>query len=37
MKFQSSKKIHPHLKDIDFSVLKDSNVTLLTGTGHANL
>ena len=31
------KKIHPHLKDIDFPVLKDSHVTLLIGTDHANL
>ena len=31
------KKMHPHLKDIDFPVLKDSNVTLLIGTDHANL
>ena len=29
--------MHPHLKDIDFPVLKDSNVTLLIGTDHANL
>ena len=26
------KKIHQHLKEIDFPVLKDSNVTLLIGT-----
>ena len=31
------KKIHPHLKDIDFPVLKDSDVTLLIGTDHAHL
>ena len=31
------KKIHPHLKDIDFPVLKDSDVTLLRGTDHADL
>ena len=31
------KKIHPHLKDIDFPLLKDSDVTLLIGTDHANL
>ena len=30
------KKIHPHLKDIDFPVLKDSDVTLLLGTDHAD-
>ena len=37
MTFQRSKKIHPHLKDIDFPLLKDSDVTLLIGTDHANL
>ena len=31
------KKIHPHLKDIDFAVLKDSDVTLLIGTDHTLL
>ena len=31
------KKIHPHLKDIDFPVLKDSDVTLLIGTDHTDL
>ena len=31
------KKIQPHLKDIDFPVLKDLDVTLLIGTGHANV
>ena len=31
------KKIHPHLKDIDFPVLKDSDVTLLIGADHADL
>ena len=31
------KKIHPHLKDIDFLVLKDSDVTLLIDTDHADL
>ena len=31
------KKIHPHLKDIDFPVLKDSDVMLLIGTDHADL
>ena len=31
------KKIHPLLKNIDFPVLKDSDVTLLIGTDHANL
>ena len=31
------KKIHPHLKDIDFPLLKDSDVTLLIGTDHANV
>ena len=31
------KKIHPHLKDNDFPVLKDSDVTLLIGTNHTNL
>ena len=30
------KKIHPHLKDINFPVLKDSDVTLI-GTHHADL
>ena len=31
------KKIHSHLKDIDLPLLKDSDVTLLIGTDHANL
>ena len=31
------KKIHPHLKDIDFQVLKGSDVKLLIGADHANL
>ena len=31
------KKIHPHRKDIEFPVLKDSDVTLLIGTGHTDL
>ena len=31
------RKIHLHLKDIDFQVLKDSDVTLLIGTDHAYL
>ena len=30
------KKIHPHVQDTDFPVLKDSNVTLI-GTDHAGL
>ena len=29
--------IYPHLKDIDFPVMKDSNVTLLIGTNHTDL
>ena len=37
MTFQRSKKIHPHLEDIDFPLLKDSDVTLFIGTDHANL
>ena len=41
--FQSSKKKkkkkkkHQHLKDIDFPVLQDSDVTLLIGTYHADV
>ena len=31
------KKIHQHLKEIDFPLLKNSDVTLLIGTDHANL
>ena len=31
------KKIHPHLKDVDFPVLRDSDVTLLIGTEHTDL
>ena len=31
------KKVYPHLEDIDFPVLKDSDVTLLIGTDHADL
>ena len=31
------KKLHPLLKNIDFPVLTDSDVTLLIGTDHANL
>ena len=31
------KKIHPPLKDFDFPVLNDSDVTLLIGTDHADL
>ena len=31
------KKVHLHLKDTDFPVLKDSDVTLLIGTDHADL
>ena len=36
-KKKKKKKIHPHLKDTDFPVLKDSDVTLLIGTDHANV
>ena len=28
------KKMHPHLKELDFPVLKDSDVTLIIGTDH---
>ena len=31
------KTIHPNLKDIDFPLLKDSDVTLLIGADHTNL